>query len=99
MDATILLNLVSSVRVKLQTTYVKDIDPVSPISIDQVMENRLPKSQAPFLRLPSELLSAIIQQVDTHALGNLALVVNRYCRQLARACQFENVCFEYSPRS
>jgi hypothetical protein len=42
--------------------YGKDLVPPLPLSMDQVMENRLVKSTAPLLRLPYELLSIFLSR-------------------------------------
>ncbi|KAK4150403.1 hypothetical protein C8A00DRAFT_46197 [Chaetomidium leptoderma] len=79
----------------------KDKDVRLPLLLPKVMEGRLIKSTSLLLcRLPPEILGDIMDLIadDKAALSALALV-NSDCRQLARSCQFADVCFDYSPNS
>ncbi|OQD75219.1 hypothetical protein PENDEC_c008G06079 [Penicillium decumbens] len=52
------------------------------------------------LNIPAEILANIVDFIadDQPTLAALALV-NSDCRQLARSCQFVDICFDYSPRA
>ncbi|RYP76361.1 hypothetical protein DL771_001800 [Monosporascus sp. 5C6A] len=71
-----------------------------PLLLDRVMEGRARKSESRLLQLPAELLGDIADELadDKPTLASLALV-NSDCRQLARSCQFAEVCFDYSPQA
>ncbi|KAK5656034.1 hypothetical protein OQA88_5173 [Cercophora sp. LCS_1] len=62
-----------------------------PIQLSKVMEGRPIASSSHLLKLPSTILSDIVQclEDDSRTLASLALV-NTDCRQLARTCQFKN---------
>ncbi|KAM0456586.1 hypothetical protein ACHAO4_003616 [Trichoderma viride] len=64
------------------------------------MPRRQRQSLPRLLQLPVELLDRIIDllQDDKKALASLALV-DSVCRYLARACQFKEIHFDYSPQS
>jgi hypothetical protein len=79
----------------------KDKDARLPLLLPKVMEGRPIQSTSLLLcRLPPEILGDIMDLIadDKAALSALALV-NSDCRQLARSCQFADVCFDYSPNS
>lgn len=71
-----------------------------PFLLPKVMEGRPIVSKSPLLSLPTEILGDIIDLIanDKPTLAALALV-NSDCRQLARSCQFADVCFDYGTRS
>lgn len=72
-----------------------------PLLLPKVMEGRPTQSTSRlFSQLPPEILAGIMDLIadDKAALAALALV-NSDCRQLARSCQFADVCFDYSPNS
>ena len=75
--------------------YRKEVVPPLPLSFDRVMEGRSPQSAAPLLKLPFEILGAILQHVEPASLASLALA-SRDCRQLARSRQFASVQLDYS---
>jgi hypothetical protein len=68
-----------------------------PLRVDQVRKDH-PRSQTRLLDLPPEILSNIVELVDSSSFGSLALV-NRYCRQLARPRQFASFRFGFTPAS
>lgn len=73
-----------------------------PLLLDKTL-NGLPRpgaSSSRLLSLPADILAEIVDCLfsDGHALAKLALV-NSTCRQLARSCQFADICFNYSPAS
>ncbi|KAL2192249.1 hypothetical protein P885DRAFT_48138 [Corynascus similis CBS 632.67] len=79
----------------------KEKDARLPLLLPKVMEGRPIKSTSLLLcRLPPEILGDIMDLItdDKAALSALALV-NSDCRQLARSCQFADVCFDYSRNS
>lgn len=60
------------------------------------MEGRPIESQSLFLALPSEILGEIMVLIaDEKATLSAFALVNSDCRQLARSCQFVDVCFDY----
>ncbi|KAH0499582.1 hypothetical protein TgHK011_006763 [Trichoderma gracile] len=71
-----------------------------PLLLPKVMEGRPIVSQSLLFSLPAEILGDIMDLLvdDKAALSALALV-NSDCRQLARSCQFADVCFDYGPTS
>lgn len=73
-----------------------------PLLLDKTL-NGLPRpgaSSSRLLSLPADILAEIVACLssDGPALTKLALV-NGTCRQLARSCQFADICFNYSPAS
>jgi hypothetical protein len=72
--------------------------PPLPLLLDRVSEGLLPRSNAPFFKVPSEVLAEIVQFLDPESLASLALV-NRDCQQLARSRQFASVLLDYSDSS
>lgn len=70
------------------------------LQLDTVMPRRQRQSLPKLLQLPVELLDRIIDLLedDKKALASLALV-DSVCRYLARACQFKEIHFDYSPQS
>ncbi|RYO91984.1 hypothetical protein DL766_007174 [Monosporascus sp. MC13-8B] len=64
------------------------------------MEGRPIASDSPLLNLPPEILGDIIDLIADKktTLAALALV-NSDCRQLARSCQFADICFDYGRNS
>jgi hypothetical protein len=81
-----------------QDEYGHDVVPPAPLAFDRVNEGRAPKSNAPLLNLPFELLSHISGYVPRDSLAAFALV-NTDCRQLARSRQFASVLLDYSDAS
>jgi hypothetical protein len=78
--------------------YGQEIVPPAPLAFDRVNEGRAPKSDAPLLNLPLELLGHILDYVPRDSLAAFALV-NTDCRQLARSRQFASVLLDYSDDS
>jgi hypothetical protein len=78
--------------------YGREIVPPAPLAFDRVNEGRAPKSNAPLLRLPLEVLGHISDSVSRDSLAAFALV-NTDCRQLARSRQFASVLLDYSDAS
>ncbi|RYO91858.1 hypothetical protein DL762_001938 [Monosporascus cannonballus] len=71
-----------------------------PLLLPKVMEGRPIASDSPLLSLPPEILGDIIDLIadEKTTLAALALV-NSDCRQLARSCQFADICFDYGRNS
>lgn len=65
---------------------------------DRVNERKPPHSTAILFIIQCEILSDVIEYLDTKSLAVLALA-NRDCRQLARSRQFSIVLFDYSDSS
>ncbi|KAF4451658.1 hypothetical protein F53441_5337 [Fusarium austroafricanum] len=65
--------------------------------LDTVAEGRTRASRCKLLQMPAEILADIVDFLadDKPALASLALL-NSDCRQLARCCQFAEICFDYS---
>ncbi|KAL8668042.1 MAG: hypothetical protein Q9202_000020 [Teloschistes flavicans] len=78
--------------------YGKDKVPPLPLSFDRVNEGNPPRSSAPLLNLPFELLGTILEHIPPESLSSLALV-NHDCQQLARSRQFASVQLDYSNAS
>lgn len=78
----------------------KEKDARLPLLLPKVMEGRPIVSTSPLFGLPAEIIGDIIDLIanDPASLAALALV-NSDCRQLARSCQFADVCFDYSINS
>ena len=66
-----------------------------PLSFGRVNDGRPVTSQTLLFRLPIELVEEVVTYLDTADLRSLALV-DRDCRQLARARLFTSVTLEYS---
>ncbi|KAL4971337.1 hypothetical protein BDW66DRAFT_146302 [Aspergillus desertorum] len=75
-------------------------DTKRPLLLDSVMKGKPRVSGSRLLSIPAEILANIVDYIadDRPALAALALV-NSDCRQLARSCQFVDVCFDYSPKA
>ncbi|KAL6859280.1 hypothetical protein J3F83DRAFT_339306 [Trichoderma novae-zelandiae] len=71
-----------------------------PLLLPKTMEGRPIASKSLLFSLPPEILGDIMDLLvdDKAALSALALV-NSDCRQLARSCQFADICFDYGQRS
>ncbi|KAK4205979.1 hypothetical protein QBC37DRAFT_477062 [Rhypophila decipiens] len=92
--------MISSFSGNENDTFGKDKDARLPLLLPKVMEGRPIKSTSLLCRLPPEILGDIMDLIagDKSTLSALSLV-NSDCRQLARSCQFADVCFDYSPNS
>ncbi|KAM7215127.1 hypothetical protein V8F06_009445 [Rhypophila decipiens] len=92
--------MISSFSGNENDTFGKDKDARLPLLLPKVMEGRPIKSTSLLCRLLPEILGDIMDLIagDKSTLSALALV-NSDCRQLARSCQFADVCFDYSPNS
>ncbi|KAJ5176517.1 uncharacterized protein N7482_002394 [Penicillium canariense] len=75
-------------------------DTKRPLLLDSVMEGQPRISGSRLLTIPAEILANIVDFIadDQPTLAALALV-NSDCRQVARSCQFVDICFDYSPQS
>lgn len=73
-------------------------DTKRPLLLDSVMEGKPCISGSRLLGIPAEILAIIVDFIadDKPTLAALALV-NSDCRQLARSCQFVDICFDYRP--
>ncbi|KAJ5587807.1 uncharacterized protein N7459_003572 [Penicillium hispanicum] len=74
-----------------------EMDTKRPLLLDSVMEGKSRISGSRLLTIPAEILANIVDFLvdDRPTLAALALV-NSECRQLARSCQFVDICFDYS---
>ncbi|KAK3292027.1 uncharacterized protein B0H64DRAFT_329972 [Chaetomium fimeti] len=71
-----------------------------PLLLPTVMQGAPVVSDSRLLRLPPELLGDIVDLIaDDHATLAALALVNSDCRQLARSCQFAEVCFDYGWKS
>ena len=75
-------------------------DTKRPLLLDSVTGGKPRVSGSRLLRIPAEVLAHIVEFIadDKPTLAALALV-NSDCRQLARSCQFVDICFDYSPQA
>lgn len=82
--------------------YEKEGEPTRllPLPLPSAMDGHPVASKSSLFTLPTEILGEIMNLLvdDRAALSAMALV-NSDCRQLARSCQFADVCFDYGPRS
>ena len=78
--------------------YGKDVVPARPLSFDLANGGRPPRSTAPLLRLPVEILAIILSYIEPDSLATFALV-NQDCLQLARSRQFVSIRLDYSDAS
>ncbi|EPE28331.1 F-box [Glarea lozoyensis ATCC 20868] len=76
----------------------KILYPPLPLSVSKVLEGWPVDPDTLIFRLPSEILSQIVQDIDKKDLASLALV-NSACRQLVRSRQFASVTMNYSEES
>ncbi|KAK4124703.1 hypothetical protein N657DRAFT_654960 [Parathielavia appendiculata] len=93
--------MISSFSGNENDRFGKEKDARLPLLLPKVMEGRPIKSTSRLLcRLPPEILGDLMDLIadDKSTLSALALV-NSDCRQLARSCQFADVCFDYSLNS
>lgn len=83
-----------------QHEYSKESSNLPSLLLDTVMRGRPRRSRSMMFQLPAEILAKIIDLLedDEEALASLALV-NSDCRYLARARQFTEIHFDYSPQS
>ncbi|TFB06340.1 hypothetical protein CCMA1212_001505 [Trichoderma ghanense] len=71
-----------------------------PLLLPKLMDGGPTASKSLLLSLPPEILGYIMDLlVDDRASLSALAFVNSDCRQLARSCQFADVCFDYGPSS
>jgi hypothetical protein len=95
---TRILNLMVPMLSGGKDDFGKETVPPLSLLLDRVSEGLLPRSNASFFKVPSEVLADIVEYLDYQSLASLALV-NRDCQQLARSRQFASVLLDYSDAS
>ncbi|KAL7817983.1 hypothetical protein V8C44DRAFT_209232 [Trichoderma aethiopicum] len=82
--------------------YLKEEEPTRllPLPFPSAMDGHPVASKSPLFTLPPEILGEVMNLLmDDRATLSAMALVNSDCRQLARSCQFDEVCFDYGPRS
>jgi hypothetical protein len=92
--------MIGAFRKKGRDAFGRVRDAKPPLLLPKVMEGCPIASSSPLLRLPPEVLGDIAHLIaDDYATLAALSLVNSDCRQLARSCQFADICFDYGPRS